>query len=87
MKFSSGPSPIWAELAGLSPAEPAPKEHQLLTPREAAELLRLNYRTVLDLITMGELRASRIGRVFRINRNEISRYLRSTEVQSPWPKT
>ena len=86
MKFSTGPNPIWAELAGIIPPAPTPKEHQLLTPREAADLLRVNYRTVLDLIAMGELRASRIGRIFRINRNEIPRYLKSTEVESPWAK-
>ena len=86
MKFSTGPNPIWAELAGQSPPEQPPKEHQLLTPQEAAALLRVNYRTVLDLIAMGELRASRIGRIFRIKRNEISRYLKSTEVESPWAK-
>lgn len=84
MKFSTGDNARWAELAGLDTQEPTHNAHQLLTPREAAALLKVNYRTVLDLITMGELRASRIGRLFRINRNEIARYLRSTEVQSPW---
>ena len=84
MKFTAGDGGVWAELAGLKPSNPAPKEHQLLTPREAAAHLRVHYRTVLDLIALGELRASRTGRVFRINRNEISRYLRSTEVQTPW---
>lgn len=86
MKFSTGPNPIWAELAGIIPPQPAPKEPQLLTPREAAALLRVNYRTVLDLITVGELRASRVGRLFRIRREEIARYLRSTQVESPWAK-
>ena len=86
MKFSTGDHPLWAELAGIKPPDPAPKEHQLLTPQEAAALLRVNYRTVLDLISMGELRASRIGRIFRIKRSEISRYLKSTEVESPWAK-
>ena len=84
MKFSTGNHALWAELAGIKPSEPAPKEPQLLTAQEAAALLRVNYRTVLDLITMGELRASRIGRLLRIRREEIARYLRSTQVQSPW---
>ena len=84
MKFSTGNHALWAELAGIKHSEPVPKEPQLLTAQEAAALLRVNYRTVLDLITKGELRASRIGRLLRIRREEIARYLRSTQVQSPW---
>lgn len=58
----------------------------LLTPSEAAGILRIGYRRVLDLIALGELRAYRIGRVFRISRVELYRYLESTRVESPWTR-
>ena len=57
---------------------------ELMTPREVAAYLRTGYRRVLDLIALGELRAYRIGRVFRISREDLQRYLKSTRVESPW---
>ena len=58
---------------------------QLLTPKEVAKLLRVNYRKVLDLIALGDLRAYKVGGVFRICEEEITRYLRSVEVE-PFPR-
>lgn len=57
---------------------------ELLTPKEVAAILRTGYRRILDLIALGELRAFRIGRVFRISREDLRRYLESTRVESPW---
>lgn len=50
---------------------------ELLTPKEVANILKVNYRKVLDMIALGELRAYRIGRVFRIPESEVYRYLQS----------
>ncbi|NVM57366.1 MAG: helix-turn-helix domain-containing protein [Desulfobacterales bacterium] len=58
----------------------------LLTPTEVAKKLRIGYRGALDLIALGKLRAYRIGRVYRISRKELQRYLESTRVESPWSK-
>jgi len=56
----------------------------LLTPKEVADILRINYRKVLDLIALGDLRAYRVGRVFRVSRNDLLRYMQSARVHSPW---
>ena len=55
-----------------------------LTPKEVAKILKVNYRKVLDLIVGGELKAYRVGRMFRIPRRELQRYLRSVRVETPW---
>lgn len=60
------------------------KIETLLTPNEVANILKINYRKVLDLIALGELPACRIGRVFRIPKEDLSRYIHSVKVASPW---
>lgn len=55
-----------------------------LTPKEVSKILKVNYRKVLDLIAEGELKAYRVGRMFRIPRHELQRYLRSVRVETPW---
>lgn len=57
---------------------------ELLTPKEIAEILRIGYRSVLDLILMGKLEAYRVGRVYRISRSDLQSYLESTKVRSRW---
>lgn len=61
-------------------------EVDLLTPKEAAAILRIGYRRVLDLIVLGEIRAHRIGHVFRISKIDLYRYLESTRFESPWTR-
>lgn len=56
----------------------------LLTLREVGQILKVGYRRVLDMIALGDLRAYRIGRLFRISRKELQRYLESTVVESSW---
>ena len=48
----------------------------LLTPEEAAELLRLGRTTVYALMKAGEINAVHIGRSCRISRAELERYVR-----------
>ncbi|MCH8836261.1 MAG: helix-turn-helix domain-containing protein [Candidatus Marinimicrobia bacterium] len=55
---------------------------ELLTPKEVANILKVNYRKVLDMIALGELRAYRIGRVFRIAESEVYRYLQSVQIET-----
>ncbi len=54
----------------------------LLTAQEVAKALKVNYRKVLDMIALGELKAYRIGRVFRVSKDELDRYLRNVKLDS-----
>jgi excisionase family DNA binding protein len=55
-------------------------EHEFLTTDEVLEYLRINARTVYRLIRNGEIPAVRIGRQWRIRRNDLDRWL---ETQRP----
>ena len=54
-------------------------EPLLLTPEEAATLLRVGRTTVYALIKAGELHAVHIGRSCRLSRAELERYVRRLE--------
>ena len=54
-------------------------ERLLLTPEEAAELLRVGRTTVYALIKAGDLHPVHIGRSCRISRAELERYVRLLE--------
>lgn len=45
---------------------------KMLTPEEAADILRLSKNTVYDLIQRGEILAKKIGRVYRIPQQSLS---------------
>ncbi|BDD80700.1 hypothetical protein TPB0596_04630 [Tsukamurella pulmonis] len=48
---------------------------EILTAPEAAEEMRVHLQTVQALIRRGELRAARVGRVYRIKRAWLNQYL------------
>lgn len=50
-------------------------EAAILTAPEAAEAMRVHLQTVQALIRRGELRAARVGRVYRIKREWLDQYL------------
>ena len=50
-------------------------EHEFLTTDEVLEYLRVNARTVYRLIRNGDLPAVRIGRQWRIRRNDLDQWL------------
>lgn len=50
----------------------------MYTPQEAAALLKLNTQTVWKYIRAGQLRASRIGRVYRIRETDLEQLLDDT---------
>ena len=58
--------------------------NQLYTPKEVAQLFKLSYRRILDMIALGEIGAYKIGGVFRIPESEIRCYLASVKVESFW---
>ncbi|AUN38633.1 hypothetical protein ASU32_00255 [Tsukamurella tyrosinosolvens] len=47
----------------------------ILTAPEAAEAMRVHLQTVQALIRRGELRAARVGRVYRIRKSWLDEYL------------
>lgn len=52
---------------------------QLLTLEEAAKILNVDYKSVYRLVRSGELRAGRIGRVYRIARDDLEAFFESTK--------
>lgn len=53
----------------------------LLTVAEVAGLLRVSTMTVYRLIRTGELPAVRVGRNYRVRRNDLDMYLREKVVE------
>ena len=58
------------------------KEQHFYEIKELSSILKLNYRTILDLIATVELKAYRIGRVFRISQKQINDFLKSREIKT-----
>jgi excisionase family DNA binding protein len=50
---------------------------EILTSEQVAKLLQVHPFTVLKFIKNGKLKASKIGRVYRIRRSEVERFLDS----------
>jgi excisionase family DNA binding protein len=55
----------------------------LLTPEEAAQVLRVGRTTIYALMKAGELRPVHIGRSCRLSRAELERYVRRLETPPP----
>ena len=58
----------------------------LLTPEEAATVLRIGRTTVYALMKSGELRPVHIGRSCRVSRAEVERYVRRLQALPPRPQ-
>ena len=65
------------------PREPVCSDPLLLTPEEAATVLRLGRTTVYALMKAGDLHPVHIGRSCRISRAELERYVRRLEAPPP----
>ena len=57
----------------------------LLTPEEAAQVLRVGRTTIYALIKAGEIHPIHIGRSCRLSRAELQRYVRRLEAPEPVP--
>jgi len=52
-------------------------ENEYLTPAEVMELLFIGKNTFYKLVNSGELKAFRIGKLWRVKRESIEEYIRS----------
>lgn len=52
----------------------------LLTVSEVARYLRVSSMTVYRLLDRGELQGSRVGRAYRVSRDDLAAYLDATKV-------
>lgn len=52
---------------------------EVLTIKEVAEILRTSIRTVRQLIKSKKLNAVRVGREYRILKNEVERFMSESE--------
>ncbi len=68
------------------PREPVSSDPLLLTPEEAATVLRLGRTTVYALMKAGELHPVHIGRSCRLSRSELERYVRGLEAPRTAPR-
>lgn len=50
------------------PAQAEPPDGDIITPQEAAAILKLHQRTIYKLLKEGNLPGARVGGVWRINR-------------------
>ena len=68
------------------PQEAVSIEPLLLTPEEAATVLRLGRTTVYALMKAGDLQPVHIGRSCRLPRAELERYVRGLEAPRTTPR-
>lgn len=47
----------------------------LLTPREVADILKVSYENVLHLIRYGDLKATKIGRQYRVKSTDLTAFI------------
>ena len=58
--------------------------NELLTPKEISKLLKLTYGKVLEMIHLGELKAIRIGKSFRITEYDLHDFIEKNRFKSVW---
>lgn len=54
-------------------------DEKILTPDQVAQILQVHPFTVLKFIKQGKLRASKLGRVYRIRESDVNRFLDEQE--------
>ncbi len=54
-------------------------EEKILTPEQVAQVLQVHPFTVLKFIKQGKLRASKLGRVYRIRESDVAHFLDEQE--------
>lgn len=54
-------------------------DEKLLTPQQVAERLQLTERTIYEYMRSGQLKASKLGRVWRVNEEDLADFLRKKQ--------
>lgn len=57
------------------------EKHEFLTAEEVAEILKVNIMTIYRYIKAGKLRAYKLGKNFRIEKNEFETFLKKTSTK------
>ena len=57
---------------------------KLLTPKEIASLLQLRYAKILELIKLGQLKAIKIEKSFRITKYDLHDFIEKNRYNSHW---
>ena len=57
-------------------------ENEFLTPEEVADILRVNIMTVYGYIQKSNLDAIRLGRNYRISRQDLALFIKSKRMKS-----
>ena len=52
--------------------------------KEVSDILTVGYGKILDLIALGELKAIKIGKCYRISPYALDQFIKSKEVKSFW---
>ncbi|MFW6026734.1 MAG: helix-turn-helix domain-containing protein [Candidatus Woesearchaeota archaeon] len=52
---------------------------EVYTAEEVANILKISYRKVLDLIKKEELEAKKVGKAYRITSNQLKKYLEGSD--------
>ena len=55
---------------------------KLLTPKEIADCLSINYHKILEMINAGDIKSYRIGKQFRVSHGQLNEYL-SKSIHKP----
>ena len=63
-----------APAAGATPANGTP---EVMTPSEAAAILRVSEEDVIAAITSGDLKAKKLGSAYRISKSALDEFLKS----------
>lgn len=83
-RFAGASCPTVADMEDPQPLQPQlARDALLLTPEEAARLLRVGRTTIYALIKARELRPVHIGRSCRLSRAELERYVDRLEAPPP----
>jgi excisionase family DNA binding protein len=56
---------------------------QILTTEEVAEILKTSQRTVQRLIRLGQLKAHRVGRGYRVREQDLKTWFEQTHIGRP----
>jgi excisionase family DNA binding protein len=60
-----------------------PRGQQFFTVDEVAELLQVNRRTIINLLASGKLVGFRVGRNWRITREDLERFIEEGKSTDP----